>query len=280
MEAGPGECGQLRASNVFLLTSGARDKVFPQGRCFLSAETLTEMRGWVADIQRILASRLSAADRDYISKRGHIFSREQEDKSRTRSGSFDTLQSVKTQSRLNTSCPAQTVGRPIQKSASPQCWGLTGQGRQGQVEADTDLNLTYSYSEDEEEARPRDLVTCPRSPRSVDTSLRRRVLDKTKHLAFIDSSEEDLTRLEDCAGLGNRTASDETQSYATVVKMMETVKQQSENLGDLFRQDDTDSPPPGPPGLQERMEAVTQTVQRLETQAATVIQVRQGIWVT
>ena len=81
------------------------------------------------------------------------------------------------------------------------------------------------------------------------------------------------------AGLGNRTASDETQSYATVVKMMETVKQQSENLGDLFRHDDPGSPPPGSPGLQERMEAVTQTVQRLETQAATVIQVRQGIWV-
>ena len=255
---------------MFLLTSGARDKVFPQGRCFLSAETLTEMRGWVADIQRILAARLSAADRDSISKRGHIFSREQEDKSR--SCSFDTLQSVRTQSRLNTSCPAQTVGRPVQKSASPQCRSLTGQG-----EADSDLNLTYSYSEDEEEVRPRDNVTCPRSPRSVDTSLRRRVLDKNKHLAFIDSSEEDLTRLEDCAGLGNRTASDETQSYSTIVKMMETVKQQSESLGDLFRQDDTVSPPPG---LQERMEAMTQTVQRLETQAAAVIQVRHGIWVT
>ena len=261
---------------MFLLTSGARDKVFPQGRCFLSAETLTEMRGWVADIQRILAARLSAADRDSISKRGHIFSREQEDKSR--SCSFDTLQSVRTQSRLNTSCPAQTVWRPVQKSASPQCRSLTGRGMLGQGEADSDLNLTYSYSEDEEEeARPRELVTCPRSPRSVDTSLRRRVLDKNKHLAFIDSSEEDLTRLDDCAGLGNRTVSDETQSYSTIVKMMETVKQQSESLGDLFRQDDTVSQNPG---LQERMEAVTQTVQRLETQAAAVIQVRHGIWVT
>ena len=61
MEASPGECGQLRASNVFLLTSAGRDKLFPQGRLFLSAETLTEMRGWVADIRRLLGSRLSGS---------------------------------------------------------------------------------------------------------------------------------------------------------------------------------------------------------------------------
>ena len=42
--------------------------------------------------------------------------------------------------------------------------------------------------------------------------------------------------------------------------MMETVQQQSENLGGS--------------GLQDRMEAVTQTVQGLATQAAGVIQVR------
>ena len=252
MEAGPGECGQLRASNVFLLTSTGRDKLFPQGRCFLSAETLTEMRGWVADIRRLLGSGLcsgiAVADKNSSSKIAHILSREGNDKSR--SGSFDTLQSVKTQSYLHPSFPAQTSGRPVvQKSASPQWRGHTspGPGVLGLAEADTH-NLTYSYSSDDDEARPEDLVTCPRSPRSVDTCLRRRVLDKTKHLAFIDSSEEDLSRLE------------ESNSYKSLLKMMETVQQQSENLGES--------------GLQDRMEAVTQTVQGLATQAAGVIQVR------
>ena len=236
MEAGPGECGQLRASNVFLLTSTGRDKLFPQGRCFLSAETLTEMRGWVADIKRLLGSRLSGS--------GLCSGIE------SRSGSFDTLQSVKTQPCLHPSLPAQTPGRPVvQKSASPQCRGHTspGPGVLGLAEADTH-NLTYSYSSDDDDDRPGDLVTCPRSPRSVDTCLRRRVLDKTKHLAFIDSSEEDLSRLE------------ESNSYKSLLKMMETVQQQSENLGGS--------------GLQDRMEAVTQTVQGLATQAAGVIQVR------
>ena len=297
MEAGPGECGQLRASNVFTLTSSGRDKMFPQGRCYLSAETLTEMRGWVGDIRRLLGSRtseffpsISDADKNSISnkEKDHFMSRNQEDKSIRRS--FDTLQSVKRKSRclgnepcLNTSYPAQIPWRPLQKSASPQSWGNTSHGVLGLDEADSSHNLTYSYSSDEDAGtgriKQRDLVTCPRSPRSVDTCLRRRALDNNKHLAFIDSSEEDLNCLDKLAE--RKTTADENQSYNSLEKMMETVKQQSENLGDLFKQNARDTATSAPPsGLQEKMEAVTQIIQCLEIEAQGVIQVRLKIWVT
>ena len=294
MEAAPGECGQLRASNVFTLTSRGRDKMFPQGRLHLSAETLTEMRGWVGDIRRLLGSRtseffpsISDADKNSISnKEKDYFIRNQENKS-IRS-SFDTLQSVQRKSRvlgnepcLNTSYPAQIPWRPLQKSASPQSWGHTSHGVLGLDEADSSLNLTYSYSSDEDAGRikQRDLVTCPRSPRSVDTCLRRRALDKNKHLAFIDSSEEDLNCLDDLAE--RKTAADENKSYNSLEKMMETVKQQSEDLGDLFKLNARDTATSAlPSGLQEKMEAVNQIIQSLETEAQGVIQVRLEIWVT
>ena len=293
MEAGPGECGQLRASNVFTLTSSGRDKMFPQGRLHLSAETLTEMRGWVGDIRRLLGSRTSEflpsiSDKNSISnkEKDYFMSRNQEEKSLI--SSFDTLQSVKRKSRvlgneacLNTSYPAQIPWRPLQKSASPQSWGHTSHGVLGLDEADSSLNLTYSYSSDEDAGRikQRDLVTCPRSPRSVDTCLRRRAVDNNKHLAFIDSSEEDLNCLDDLAE--RKTAADENQSYNSLEKMMETVKHQSENLGDLFKQNARDTTSSAlPSGLQEKMEAVTQIIQSLETEAQGVIQVRLEIWVT
>ena len=294
MEAAPGECGQLRASNVFTLTSRGRDKMFPQGRLHLSAETLTEMRGWVGDIRRLLGSRtseffpsISDADKNSISnKEKDYFIRNQENKS-IRS-SFDTLQSVQRKSRvlgnepcLNTSYPAQIPWRPLQKSASPQSWGHTSHGVLGLDEADSSLNLTYSYSSDEDAGRikHRDLVTCSRSPRSVDTCLRRRALDKNKHLAFIDSSEEDLNCLDDLAE--RKTAADENKSYNSLEKMMETVKQQSEDLGDLFKLNARDTATSAlPSGLQEKMEAVNQIIQSLETEAQGVIQVRLEIWVT
>ena len=294
MEAAPGECGQLRASNVFTLTSRGRDKMFPQGRLHLSAETLTEMRGWVGDIRRLLGSRTSEffptipdADKNSISnKEKDYFIRNQENKS-IRS-SFDTLQSVKRKSRvlgnepcLNTSYPAQIPWRPLQKSASPQSWGHTSHGVLGLDEADSSLNLTYSYSSDEDAGRikQRDLVTCPRSPRSVDTCLRRRALDKNKHLAFIDSSEEDLNCLDDLAE--RKTVADENKSYNSLEKIMETVKQQSEDLGDLFKLNARDTATSAlPSGLQEQMEAVNQIIQSLETEAQGVIQVRLEIWVT
>ena len=282
---------------MFILTSSGRDKMFPQGRCYLSAETLTEMRGWMGDIRCLLGSKrseffssISDADKNSISRKekDHILTRNQEDKS-IRS-SFDTLQSVKRKSRvlspepcLNTSYPAQIPWRPHQKSASPQSWPHTGHGVLGLDEADSSLNLTYSYSSDEDEAagrsKQRDLVTCPRSPRSVDTCLRRRVIDKNKHLAFIDSSEEDLSCLDDL--VERKTAADENQSYNSLEKKMETAKQQSEKLGDLFKQNARDGLTSSPPsGLQEKMEAVTQIIQCLETEAQGVIQVRLEIWVT
>ena len=297
VEAAPGECGQLRASNVFTLTSSGRDKMFPQGRCYLSAETLTEMRGWVGDIRRLLGSRtseffpsISDADKNSISnkEKDHFMSRNQEDKS-IRS-SFDTLQSVQRKSRvlgnepcLNTSYPAQIPWRPLQKSASPQSWGNTSHGVLGLDEADSSHNLTYSYSSDEDadsgRIKQRDLVTCPRSPRSVDTCLRRRALENNKHLAFIDSSEEDLNCLDNLAE--RKTAADENQSYNSLERMMETVKQQSEKLGYLFKQNSRDTATSAPPsGLQEKMEAVTQIIQCLETESQGVIQVRLEIWVT
>ena len=187
MEAGPGECGQLRASNVFTLTSSGRDKMFPQGRCYLSAETLTEMRGWVGDIRRLLGSRtseffpsISDADKNSISnkEKDYFMSRNQEDKS-IRS-SFDTLQSVKRKSRvlgnepcLNTSYPAQIPWRPLQKSASPQSWGNTSHGVLGLDEADSSHNLTYSYSSSEDSLNESFSINfTPKKPRSAGVGLR------------------------------------------------------------------------------------------------------------
>ena len=283
MEAEPSECGQLRSSNVFILTSVARDKIFPTGRCILSAETLTEMRRWVEDIRRLLGSRssfssISDATKGSIIKKNHIMTRTQ--KNNPNGFSFDTLPRLETHSRpdpcLNSSFPAPTLGRPLHKSASPQSLlGHAGPKVLGLDEADTGHNLTYSYSSDEDEAAGG--ATCPRSPRSVDTSLRRRVLDQNKHLAYIDSSEEDIAQLNDL--VENEARATKTQSYNSLVKIMETGKQQSENLRDIFKQHYRDVRDP-PPELQEKVEAVTQIVQRLETQATAVIQVRLGNWVT
>ena len=262
MEAGAGECDQLRAANVFLLTSTARHKLFPGGRCYLSAETLTEMRGWVGDIRRLLGSRIS----QFFSSITEAGSNAHTDGSQDPS---DTLQSVKRQSPSSVS-----VSSPRLLSSSPQT--RVSHGVLGLAEAESP-NLTYSYSSDEDED-VRGFSTCPRSPRSVDTCLRRRILDRNKHLAFIDSSEEDLTCLDERKESKTDTDPMSGKSYESLVKMMQTIKKQSNNLEDIFKKIDTPpAPPPAtPPLLQERLDDMSQIVQSLEIQASEVIQVRLG----
>ena len=254
MEAGAGECDQLRAANVFLLTSTARHKLFPGGRCYLSVETLTEMRGWVGDIRRLLGSRIS----QFFSSITEAESNAHTDGSQDPS---DTLQNVKRQS-------------PSTVSSSPQT--RVSHGVLGLAEVESP-NLTYSYSSDEDED-VRGFSTCPRSPRSVDTCLRRRVIDRKKHLAFIDSSEEDLTCLDERKEIKTDTDPMSGNSYESLVKMMQTIKKQSNNLEDIFKKIDTPpAPSPAtPPLLQERLDDMSQIVQSLETQASEVIQVRLG----
>ena len=254
MEAGAGECDQLRAANVFLLTSTARHKLFPGGRCYLSVETLTEMRGWVGDIRRLLGSRIS----QFFSSITEAESNAHTDGSQDPS---DTLRSVKRPD-------------PSTVSSSPQT--RVSHGVLGLAEVESP-NLTYSYSSDEDED-VRGISTCPRSPRSVDTFLRRRVLDRNKHLAFIDSSEEDLTCLDERKEIKTDTDPMSGKSFESLVKMMQTIKKQSNNLEDIFKKIDTPpAPSPAtPPLLQERLDDMSQIVQSLETQASEVIQVRLG----
>ena len=169
VEAGQEDMKRTRSTNVFILRlSGGQHPEM----VYFSAETLTEMKAWMMDIQM-------AIDRNNSSS---IYS-------------------------IIPEVLPKSINTPSNFRGSGGSSGVLG------LDEDGDHNLTYSYSSDEDDVddNQRHVSRSPRTPRSVDTCLRRRVLDRSV-VSHIDSSAEDVSTYNTIPRSSNRKNS-EFRSY-------------------------------------------------------------------
>jgi len=169
---------QKKANNVFFLVAEERG-FFDQGRYYLSAETLSEMKGWVSDIRLALGNNRSQARKEYSNDVKEI--------------TQDTNFSSPMEGSIHRSNSANTLYSTIQdqkglKNLKSNSWQkrsmdvgpLLGLG-------DEDHDLTYSYSSDEEGLNTSLPVNfLHKSPRSADTSLRRQAMKRGAHFISLD----------------------------------------------------------------------------------------------
>eukprot|EP00090_Calanus_glacialis_P000833 TRINITY_DN10589_c0_g1_i1.p1 TRINITY_DN10589_c0_g1~~TRINITY_DN10589_c0_g1_i1.p1 ORF type:complete len:574 (-),score=101.45 TRINITY_DN10589_c0_g1_i1:167-1888(-) len=167
-----------KANNVFFLVAEERG-FFDQGRYYLSAETLSEMKSWVSAIRTVLEKLKRQepikASNDYeVNNQDSQYSSVLED-SIHRSNSTTTLYS-----NTNDQKSLKHLNMKSWHKRSMDCGPLLGLGGE-------EHDLTYSYSSEEEglnTSLPVNFVQ--KSPRSADTSLRRQAMKRGSHFISLD----------------------------------------------------------------------------------------------